>query len=181
MTKEKELKKEKPKKVEKVKKKRNRNIMKTLATRPDDIKRKWYIVDATDLILGRMSAVVANYLRGKHKPYFSPSMDCGDFVIIINADKIHLTGKKRENKMYYRHTGHPGGIKENTAKDILTGAFPERIIRKSIENMTKKRSPIGRAVMKKLFIYSGSEHPHSAQQPEKLDIAGMNVKNSKRN
>ena len=164
-----------------VKKARKRNPMMTLATRPCDIERKWYIIDATDLVLGRMSTIIANYIRGKHKPYFLPSMDCGDFIIVINADKVHLTGKKLEDKIYYRHTGHPGGLKTKTAKDIFTGEFPERIIRKSVENMTKKRSCIGRAVMKKLFVYSGSEHPHTAQKPEKLDIASMNVKNSKRN
>jgi large subunit ribosomal protein L13 len=164
-----------------VKKRRNRNIMKTLATRPCDIKRKWYIVDATDLVLGRMASVIANYLRGKHKPYFSPSMDCGDYIIVINAEKIHLTGKKFENKIYYKHTGHPGGIKGETVKDIYTRSTPTRIIRSAVENMTKKRSCIGRAVMKKLFIYTGSEHPHTAQKPEKLDIASMNNKNTKRN
>lgn len=184
MTKEKkEVKKDVEKSVikkEKVKKVRKRNPMKTMATRPSDIKRKWYLVDATDLVLGRMAAVVANYLRGKNKPYYQPSLDCGDYIVIINAEKVHLTGKKLSDKIYYWHTGYPGGIKSRTAKDIMRGDFPERIIRKAVENMTKKRSPMGRKVIKKLYIYSGSEHPHTAQNPEILDIGAMNPKNKKR-
>lgn len=158
----------------------SKNIMKTFSATPKDIERKWYVVDATDLVLGRMSTIVANYLRGKHKPYFTPNMDCGDYIIIINADRVHLTGNKKEDKLYYWHTGYPGGIKKTTAEKILKGSFPERVVKKSIERMIT-RSPLGRKVLKKLFVYTGNEHPHAAQNPEKLDIAGMNDKNSKRN
>ena len=154
------------------------NPMKTYAARPSDVKRKWYIIDATDLVLGRLASITALYLRGKHKAMFSPNIDCGDNIVIINADKICLTGKKTDQKTYYWHTGHPGGIKSRTAKDLLTGQFPERVLRKAIETMIS-RNPMGRQQLKKLYIYAGSEHPHSAQKPEVLDIASMNRKNKK--
>jgi large subunit ribosomal protein L13 len=157
-----------------------KNIMKTFSAIPKEVERKWYIVDATDLILGRMSVVVADYLRGKHKPIFTPNQDCGDFVIIINADKIHLTGNKYEYKKYAHHTNFPGGLKETTARKILEGKFPERVVEQAIKKMIT-RNALGRKVVKKLFVYSGSENPHSAQKPEVLDIRAMSKKNSKRN
>lgn len=153
--------------------------MKTFSASPKDVERKWYVVDATDLVLGRMAVVVADYLRGKHKPIFTPNQDCGDYVIVINADKVYMTGNKYEYKKYIHHTDFPGGLKEKTAKDIMTGKNPEKIIEQAIKKMIT-RNPLGRKVVKKLFVYAGSEHPHSAQKPEVLDIESMNVKNKKR-
>jgi large subunit ribosomal protein L13 len=182
MTKEKKEIKHKTKEVvKKAKKVCGKNPMKTFLTRSSDIKRKWYIIDATDLVLGRMASVIASYLRGKHKPYFTPHLDCGDYIIVVNAEKVYLTGKKADNKLYYKHTRFPGGLQVRSAKEVFTSKFPERIVRNAVGNMTKTGKCIGRKVMKKLFIYSGSEHPHTAQNPEKLDIASMNNKNSKRN
>ncbi len=153
--------------------------MKTFSASPKDVERKWYVVDATDLVLGRMAVVVADYLRGKHKPIFTPNQDCGDYVIVINADKVYMTGNKYEYKKYIHHTDFPGGLKEKTAKDIMTGKNPEKIVEQAIKKMIT-RNPLGRKVVKKLFVYAGSEHPHSAQKPEVLDIESMNVKNKKR-
>ena len=153
--------------------------MKTFSASPKDVERKWYVVDATDLVLGRMAVVVADYLRGKHKAIFTPNQDCGDYVVIINADKVYMTGNKYEYKKYIHHTDFPGGLKEKTAKDIMTGKNPEKIVEQAIKKMIT-RNPLGRKVVKKLFVYAGSEHPHSAQKPEVLDIESMNVKNKKR-
>ncbi|MFT7087515.1 MAG: large subunit ribosomal protein L13 [Rickettsiales bacterium] len=144
-----------------------------------DIKRKWLVIDATDLILGRLSTIVAKTLRGKHKPIFTANVDCGDNVIIINAEKIHLTGKKLSDKKYYWHTGYPGGIKSRTADKIMEGKHPERILQSSIERMIS-RTPLGRDQLRKLHIYKGAEHPHQAQQPEVFDVAALSPKNSKR-
>lgn len=152
--------------------------MNTYATKPSDIERKWYVVDASDVVLGRMSAQIAKILQGKHKPSYVPNIDCGDYVVVINADKVKLTGRKLENKTYYRHTGWVGGIKETTAGKILAGRFPERVIEKAIERMIS-RSPMGRQMMTKLKVYAGSEHPHTAQNPEVLDIASWNEKNKR--
>ncbi|MDA0901783.1 MAG: 50S ribosomal protein L13 [Proteobacteria bacterium] len=151
----------------------------TYSCKPSDIKRKWWVVDAQDLVLGRLSSIVAKILRGKHKADYTPHMDCGDYVIITNAEKVFLTGNKLADKNYYWHTGYPGGIKSVTAGKVIDGQFPERVLRNSIERMIS-RNPLGRTQLKKLFIYKGESHPHSAQQPEKLDIASMNPKNSKR-
>lgn len=153
--------------------------MKTFSASPKDVERKWYVVDATDLVLGRMAVIVADYLRGKHKPIFTPNQDCGDYVIVINADKVYMTGNKYEYKKYIHHTDFPGGLKEKTAKDVMTGKNPEKIVEQAIKKMIT-RNPLGRKVVKKLFVYAGSEHPHSAQKPEVLDIESMNVKNKKR-
>lgn len=153
--------------------------MKTFSASPKDVERKWYVVDATDLVLGRMAVIVADYLRGKHKAIFTPNQDCGDYVVVINADKVYMTGNKYEYKKYIHHTDFPGGLKEKTAKDIMTGKNPEKIVEQSIKKMIT-RNPLGRKVVKKLFVYAGSEHPHSAQKPEVLDIKSMNVKNKKR-
>lgn len=155
-----------------------KNVMKTFVSTPKNITRKWYVVDATDLILGRMSVVIANYLRGKNKTTFTPNMDCGDYIIVINADKVALTGNKGLERFYW-HTNYPGGIKFRT-KNQLKKDTPERLVRNSVRRMIS-RSPLGREVLKKLFVYAGESHPHSAQKPEVLDIRSMNSKNSKRN
>ncbi len=152
--------------------------MNTYSAKPGDIDRKWLLIDADGVVLGRLAAIVADRLRGKHKPMFTPSMDCGDHVVIINADKIALTGRKREQKTYYWHTGYPGGIKSRTADKILDGNHPERVVEKAIQRMVPK-GPLGREVLRKLRVYAGAEHPHEAQQPEVLDVASMNVKNKR--
>ncbi|MBB4210761.1 50S ribosomal protein L13 [Rhodothalassium salexigens] len=150
--------------------------MKTYSAKPADVEKKWLLVDAEDVVLGRLAAVVANVLRGKHKPIYTPHIDCGDNVIVINADKVKLTGKKRRDKVYYHHTGYPGGIKSNTAAEILDGRFPERVIQKAVQRMVPK-GPLGRQQLRNLKVYAGADHPHAAQQPEKLDLAAMNDKN----
>lgn len=155
-----------------------KNIMKTFSATPKDIVRKWYIVDASDLILGRMSVVIADYLRGKHKAYFTPNMDCGDYIIVINAKKVILTGNKGLERFYW-HTGYPGGIKFKT-KAQLKEEDSKTLIENSVRRMIT-RSPLGREILKKLFVYAGETHPHSAQKPEVLDIKVMSSKNSKRN
>ena len=150
--------------------------MKTYSAKPSDIERKWYVVDADGLVLGRMAAVIATRLRGKHKTIYTPHMDCGDNVIVINAEKVKLTGNKRADKTYYWHTGYPGGIKQRTAEQILDGKFPERVVQKAVERMIT-RNPLGRQQMKNLRVYAGAEHPHDGQNPEVLDVASMNRKN----
>lgn len=152
--------------------------MKTYSAKPGDIEKKWIVVDAEDVVLGRLSAVIATRLRGKHKPTYTPHMDCGDNVIIINAGKIRLTGKKRKDKIYYRHTGYPGGIKSRTAGEILDGKHPERVVIKAIERMLP-RGPLGRQQMKNLRVFAGSEHSHAAQNPEVFDVAALNPKNKR--
>ena len=152
--------------------------MKTYSAKPSEIERKWCIIDAEGLVLGRLASVVALRLRGKHKPMYTPHMDCGDNIIIINAEKVQLTGNKRRDKTYYRHTGHPGGIKSRTAGQILDGAHPERVMIKAVERMIS-RNKLGRQQMTKLHVYAGAEHPHEAQQPEALDIGAMNTKNKR--
>jgi large subunit ribosomal protein L13 len=142
------------------------------------VERKWYIVDAEGLVLGRMASVIAMRLRGKHKTIYTPHIDCGDNIIVINAEKVHLTGNKRADKTYYWHTGHPGGIKSRTAGAILEGAHPERVVQKAVERMIS-RNKLGRQQMTKLHVYAGAEHPHEAQQPEALDIGAMNTKNKR--
>ena len=153
--------------------------MGTYSAKPSEIEKKWWLIDAEGLVLGRLASIVAKYLRGKHKPTFTPHMDCGDHVIVINADKIQLTGRKRSDKVYYRHTGYPGGIKSRTAGQILEGAHPERVVIKAIERMVS-RNPLGTQQMRKLHVYAGTDHPHEAQSPEVLDIAAMNPKNTRR-
>ncbi len=152
--------------------------MKTYTAKPADIKKEWFVVDATDLVLGRMASEIAKILRGKHKPTYTPHMDCGDNVIVINADKVHLTGNKRKDKTYYRHTGYPGGIRQITAEKQLEGQFPERVITKAVQRMIS-RNPLGREQMRHLFVYAGAEHPHEAQQPKALDLAKQNSKNTR--
>ena len=152
--------------------------MKTYSAKPSDIEKKWILVDAEGVVLGRLASRVANILRGKHKASYTPHMDCGDNVIIINAGKVAMTGRKVSDKRYYWHTGYPGGIKERTAGQILEGAHPERVVMKAIERMVP-RGPLGRQQMKNLRVYAGAEHPHEAQTPEVLDVAAMNPKNKR--
>jgi len=152
--------------------------MKTYSAKPADIEKKWLIVDAQDIVLGRLASVVAMRLRGKHKPMFTPNMDCGDNVVVINADKVRLTGRKRDKDIFYWHTGFPGGIKQRTKGQILEGDYPQRVIEKAVERMLP-RGPMGRKVFKNLRVYPGAEHPHEAQNPEVLDVASMNVKNKR--
>jgi large subunit ribosomal protein L13 len=150
----------------------------TYSAKPAEIVKKWVLIDAEGVVLGRLASIVANRLRGKHKPSYTPHMDCGDNVIIINAAKVQLTGRKAELEKFYWHTGHPGGIKERTWGKILGSAHPERLIEKAVERMVP-RGPLGRRQMKNLKVYPGAEHPHAAQQPETLDVAGMNPKNKR--
>ncbi|WP_276200113.1 50S ribosomal protein L13 [Chelatococcus sp. XZ-Ab1] len=150
--------------------------MKTYSAKPADVEKKWVLIDARGLVVGRLASIVAMRLRGKHKPSFTPHVDCGDNVIVINADKVVFTGRKREQKVYYHHTGYPGGIKERTAKFILEGRFPERVVEKAVERMLP-RGPLGRKQLGNLRVYGGSQHPHEAQQPEALDVAALNSKN----
>ena len=152
--------------------------MKTYTATPAEIDKKWILIDAEGVVLGRLASVIAMRLRGKHKATFTPSMDMGDNVIVINADKVQMTGAKRENKTYYWHTGHPGGIKSRTARDILEGQFPERVLTKAVQRMLPG-GKLSRQQMTNLRIYVGSEHPHEAQSPEVLDVASMNSKNTR--
>ena len=155
-----------------------RHPNKTYTARPVDITKKWIIVDAEGVVLGRLASDVANILRGKKKATYTPHMDCGDNVIIINADKVKLTGKKLTDKIYYWHTGHPGGIKQRTAGGLLGGQFPTRVVTKAIERMIP-RGPLGRVQMKNLKVYAGIEHGHEAQKPEVYDFASRNPKNKR--
>ena len=150
--------------------------MKTYSAKPADIEKKWVLIDAEGLVLGRLAALVATRLRGKHKPIFTPHMDCGDNVIIINADKIQLTGKKLTDKKYYWHTGYPGGIKERSAQKMLESKTPDIVVRLAVQGMLP-RGPLGYQQMSNLKVYCGTDHPHEAQQPEALDVASLNSKN----
>jgi len=152
--------------------------MKTFSATPADIDKKWIIIDAEGVVLGRLASIVAMRLRGKHKASFTPNMDMGDNVIVINADKIQLTGKKRADKTYYWHTGHPGGIKSRTAGQILEGEHPERVVTKAVQRMLPGNR-LSRKVMTNLRVYAGAEHPHEAQAPEVLDVKSMNSKNTR--
>lgn len=150
--------------------------MKTFVTKPADVEKKWMLIDGTNLVVGRLASIVARRLRGKHKPSFTPHVDDGDNIIIINADKISLTGRKRQDKVYYWHTGHIGGIKQRTARQILEGKFPERVVEKAVQRMMPE-GPLARRQLRNLRVYAGPDHPHEAQQPEVIDIAVMNRKN----
>jgi large subunit ribosomal protein L13 len=154
------------------------NGMKTYTMKLAEVEKAWHVIDADGLVLGRMASIIANILRGKHKPGYTPNVDCGDHVIVINAEKIRLTGNKLTDKKYHWHTGHPGGIKERTADKILSGKHPERVVIKAVERMVP-RGPLGRQQMKNLRVYAGAEHPHEAQQPVPLDVAAMNPKNKR--
>ena len=150
--------------------------MKTFSQKPAEVEKRWIVVDAEGLVPGRLASFVANRLRGKHKPTFTPHVDDGDNVIVINAGKVAFTGKKREQKKYYWHTGYPGGIKERTAKALLEGRFPERVVQKAVERMMPG-GPLSRRQMKNLHVYAGAEHRHEAQKPETVDLGAMNAKN----
>jgi large subunit ribosomal protein L13 len=150
--------------------------MGTYSAKPADVDKKWVVIDGTGLVVGRLASIVAMRLRGKHKPTYTPHVDCGDNVIVINAEKVVLTGRKVQQKVYRHHTGYIGGIKERTAKFILEGKFPQRIVEKAVERMLP-RGPLGRKQLGNLRVYKGPDHPHEAQQPQPLDVAAMNRKN----
>jgi large subunit ribosomal protein L13 len=152
--------------------------MKTYSAKPSEVERKWLLIDAEGVVLGRLAALISMRLRGKHKPMYTPHIDCGDNIIVVNAEKVKLTGRKRTNKEFFWHTGHPGGIKGRTMNKILDGKHPERVIIKSVERMIK-RTTLGRQQMGKLHVYAGPDHPHQAQQPWALDVAAMNAKNKR--
>ena len=150
----------------------------TRSLKPGEVEKKWVLIDASGLVVGRLASLVAMRLRGKHKAAYTPHVDCGDNVIVVNADKVVLTGRKRDQKVYYHHTGYPGGIKERSAKSILEGRFPERIVEKAVERMLP-RGPLARRQLSNLRVYKGREHPHEAQQPVSLDVGALNRKNSR--
>jgi large subunit ribosomal protein L13 len=151
--------------------------MKTFSATPKDIDKKWVLIDADGLVVGRLATVVATRLRGKHKPSYTPHMDCGDNVIVINAEKVVLTGNKAKDKVYHWHTGYIGGIKERTPEKFLQGKTPERVVEKAVQRMLP-RGPLGKRQMSNLRVYAGDKHPHEAQQPKTLDVAAMNPKNT---
>ncbi len=152
--------------------------MKSFSAKPAEVDKKWVMIDADGLVVGRLASLVAMRLRGKHKPTFTPHVDCGDNVIVINAAKVVLTGRKVEQKVYYKHTGYIGGIKERSAKSILTGRYPERVVEKAVERMLP-RGPLARRQLGNLRVYPHAEHPHAAQQPERIDVGAMNRKNKR--
>jgi large subunit ribosomal protein L13 len=153
-------------------------LMSTYSAKPADIEKKWVVIDGKGLVVGRLATIIAMRLRGKHKASYTPHMDDGDNIIVINAEKVILTGRKVEKKIYYHHTGFIGGLKERSAKYILEGRFPERIVEKAVERMLP-RGPLGQRQLGNLRVYKGPDHPHVAQQPIPLDIAGMNRKNAR--
>ena len=140
------------------------------------VEKKWVLIDADGLVVGRVATIIANILRGKHKPSFTPHVDCGDHVVVINADKVRFTGRKLAQKTYYKHTGYAGGLKEVNADKVLEGRFPERVLEKAVERMIP-RGPLGRDQVRALHLYNGTEHPHAGQDPQLLDVASMNRKN----
>ncbi len=150
--------------------------MKTFNIKPADVQKKWVLIDADGLVLGRLATIIATRLRGKHLPTYTPHVDCGENIIVINAEKVRVTGNKLRDKVFYWHTGYPGGIKEATMGQRLGGKYPERVIEKAVERMIT-RGPLQRQQMKNLRVFKGASHPHEAQQPTKLDIAAMNRKN----
>ncbi|TPW25868.1 50S ribosomal protein L13 [Pararhizobium mangrovi] len=152
--------------------------MKTFSQKPAEVEKKWIVIDAENLVVGRLASIVAMRLRGKHKPTYTPHVDDGDNVVIINADKAVFTGRKYFDKKYYWHTGYPGGIKERSARQVFEGRFPERVVEKAVERMVP-RGPLGRRQMKNLRVYAGANHPHEAQQPTVLDVASMSSKNAR--
>lgn len=152
--------------------------MKTFVAKPGEVERKWVLIDASGLVVGRLATIIATRLKGKHLPGYTPHVEMGDHVVVVNADKVVFTGKKTQNKVYYRHTGHPGGIKETTPRRILEGKFPGRVLEKAVERMLA-RGPLHRRLMRNLRVYAGTEHPHAAQHPTVLDIRAMNAKNAR--
>lgn len=152
--------------------------MKTYSAKAADVDKKWVLIDADGLVVGRLAAVIATRLRGKHKTLYTPHVDCGDHVVVVNAGKVALTGDKRAQSKFHWHTGFPGGIKERTAGQILDGRFPERVLENAVRRMMPKDSSLARGQMTNLRIYAGADHPHAAQNPEKLDVAALNAKNA---
>ena len=151
--------------------------MKTYSAKTAEIEKRWFVVDAEGVVLGRLAAVIANRLRGKHKAIYTPHIDCGDNIIVVNAEKVKLTGRKKTDKKFFWHTGFPGGVKERTIGQILSSKYPERVIEKAVERMVP-RGPLGRDQMRNLRVFAGAEHPHVAQSPEVLDVKSMNRKNT---
>ncbi len=153
-------------------------MMKTTASlKPAEVEKKWIVIDAENAVVGRLATFIAKRLRGKHRADYTPNVDCGDVVVVVNADKVKFTGKKLTDKIYYWHTGHPGGVKQRTAGAILNGRFPERVLEKAVERMLPKESPLARKQLTHLRVYNAPEHPHSAQNPETIAFAEMNAKN----
>jgi large subunit ribosomal protein L13 len=152
--------------------------MKTYVAKPHEVEKKWVLIDAKDVVLGRLASIVALRLRGKHKATFTPHVDCGDNIIVINAKHVKLTGNKRNDDMFYWHTGYPGGIKGRSKGQILDGKYPERVVTKAVERMIPE-GPLGNRIMTNLRVYAEAEHPHEAQKPEVLDIAALNPKNKR--
>lgn len=150
----------------------------TKSIRPQDVQKQWLLIDATDLVVGRVASIIANRLRGKHKASYTPHVDCGDNVVVINAEKVKYTGNKLDDKIFYWHTGYAGGIKERSMRQILQSKQPERVLIKAVERMVP-RGPLGRQIMGNLKVYAGSSHPHEAQKPQFLDVAAMNSKNKR--
>ena len=148
----------------------------TASLKPAEVEKKWIHIDAEAVVVGRLATFIANRLRGKHRGDYTPHVDCGDYVVVTNVDKVVFTGKKNTDKIYYRHTGHPGGVKETTPEKVLGGRFPERVLEKAVERMIP-RGPLGRQQMRNLRIFAGTEHPHEGQSPEVIDVASMNRKN----
>ena len=153
--------------------------MKTYSAKPAEVEKKWVLIDADGLVVGRLASLIAMRLRGKHKPSYTPHVDCGDNVVVVNADKVVFTGRKLQQKKFLWHTGYPGGIKERTMDKILGGAHPERVVLNAVERMMPKDSPLARKQMTNLKVYAGADHPHAAQSPEPLDIGAMNPKNKR--
>jgi large subunit ribosomal protein L13 len=153
--------------------------MKTYNIKPAEVEKKWLLIDAEGVTLGRLASLIALRLRGKNKPTYTPHVDCGDNVIVINADKVRITGKKKKFDIFYWHTGFPGGIKGRSKGQILEGKHPERVLEKAVERMMPKDSPLARKQMSNLRVYAGTDHPHEAQQPEVLDVAALNPKNKR--
>ena len=153
--------------------------MKTYTAKPAEVEHKWVVIDAEGAVVGRLASFIATRLRGKHRPDFTPNIDTGDHVVVINAEKVVFTGRKYQDKRYYRHTGHPGGIKETSPRKIIEGRFPERVLEAAVKRMLPKDSPLARKQFSKLRVYAGAEHPHEAQSPEVIDFVSFNSKNSR--
>ena len=151
----------------------------TVALKPADVDKKWIHIDAEGVVVGRLATFIAMRLRGKHLPTYTPHVDSGDYIVVTNVDKVVFTGKKLTDKIYYRHTGHPGGIKQTTPQKVLNGRFPERVLEKAVERMLPKESPLARQQMTHLRIFAGPTHTHDAQQPETIDFAGRSAKNTR--
>ena len=154
-------------------------MMKTYSAKPSEVERQWFLIDATNLVPGRLAALVVRLLRGKHKPMFTPHIDCGDYVVIVNASRVHFTGRKKTNKVYYRHTGYPGGIRATSPRRILHSAHPGKVIQLAVKRMMPS-GPLARRQLTHLKIYAGTQHPHDAQKPQVLDVAALNPKNARR-